>query len=146
MTLRTCFLLGAMMIAGATALAHADVQNPEVAARMQAMKDIAKASRTLGNMAKGEAAFSAEAAAAARQSLIDQAEQVPALFAEPATDPESEASPEIWSDWPTFEARSTDLLEAAMALDTDSLDSIRAGMGPIGRSCGGCHETFRIDD
>lgn len=128
---------------GTVALAHEGVQNAAVAARMQAMTDIAASSKTLGNMARGRLAFDAEAAEEARALLAAKASAVPALFEENADDPKSEADPSIWENFDDFSAKANSLAAAAEALDVSSAASIAEGFGPIGSSCRSCHAPYR---
>lgn len=144
--MKTCskaLALGLVMAAGA-ALAHENVKNPVVKERMMAMKTVGANTKVLGQMAKGEAAFDAARAAEATAALIATAEQVPALFEAPETDPESEAKPEIWSNWADFVTKSEALGAAAGAIDTSNLDGVKAGMGALGGSCKACHSDYRL--
>jgi len=137
-------LLAALALSPA-ALAHQGVEDPQVMARMEAMKAIGQATETLGEMAKGEAAFDAAAARAARERLVAEARRVPALFEPPASDPQSEARPAIWQDWPDFVDRAERLEAAAADLDPGSLAGLRADFPALGRACSGCHEDYRIE-
>ena len=62
------------------------------------------------------------------------------------TDPVSEAKPEIWTNWADFISKANGLGTAAAAVDTASLEGIKAGMGGIGGACKACHETYRAED
>ena len=140
----TAAALGLVMLAGA-ALAHSGVKNAEVKARMGLMGEIKEATAVLGEMAKGQRAFDAAQAAAAREVLIDRAGRIGAAFEAEETDPKSEARPEIWSDWPGFTAKADAMAAAADALQVGSLAEVRAGMSGLAESCGGCHKLYRID-
>lgn len=129
---------------GTVALAHEGVKDPIVAARMDAMSDTGAASKVLGDMARGRADFDADAAAEAKASLIAIAAELPALFEVNATDPKSEAKPEIWENFDDFTAKAAALGAAAEALDTTSLETLSAGMRAVGGSCGGCHKPYRL--
>ncbi|WP_161594648.1 c-type cytochrome [Marimonas lutisalis] len=130
---------------GTAVLAHSGVKNPAVKARMDLMGEIKDATGVLGGMAKGEIAFDPARAAAAREALIEQAGRIPPAFEARETDPKSEARDEIWTDWDGFIARARAMEDAAAALNAGSLDGVRAGMGALGQSCGGCHKPYRID-
>lgn len=145
MTFKTVAATLAIVTAAGAALAHEDVENPVVAERMELMGSIRESFATIGNMVRGRTDFDAEAAATAREGLIGAAGEIPAKFEAPEMDPESEASPAIWENWDTFTGFASDLEAAAEELETDSLDALRAGMGTIGQSCGGCHEEFRVE-
>ena len=77
-------------------------------------------------------------------ALLDAAGRIEAAFEAPESDPKSEALPAIWTDWPGFQSVTTQMLTAVGALDPASLDGVRAGIGPVGKSCGGCHEKYRV--
>lgn len=123
--------------------AHDGVKNATVKERMKLMKQVNDATGTIGDMAKAATPFDPTRAAEARAALIATAAQVPDAFEAPETDPKSEALPVIWEDWDDFVAKSRAMGTAAEKLDTGSLDDLRAGLGPIGKSCSNCHERYR---
>ncbi len=135
-------LAGTLILAGA-ALAKEGVQDPAVKARMELMDVIAANTKVLGEMAGGKAAFNAQAAATAKANLAAAAAQTPAKFEPQATDPVSDAKPDIWTNWDDFLTKSETLLAQAEALDTTSLESIQAGMGGIGGACKACHSVYK---
>lgn len=141
--MRQTLIVGAIVLAGAAALAHEGVKDPGVKARMDNMGDVRAAMAVLGDMAKGKTAFDAALAAQARSNLIAAADAVPALFEVPHDDPMTEALPAIWTSWPDFQANATAFSAAANALDPGSLAGLRAGLGAIGGTCKSCHETYR---
>ncbi|WP_299922877.1 cytochrome c [uncultured Pelagimonas sp.] len=130
---------------GTAALAHGGVKNQAVMERMTLMTDIKEAMAVLGNMAKGKTPHDAAQAEKARNALAKHAAQIPELFETPASDPKSEARPDIWLDWPDFMAKAGAMEEAAKALDPTNLEALRAGMGALGGSCSGCHKPYRIE-
>jgi len=132
-----------MALAGA-AVAHDDVANEAVKARMMLMEGVKTATGTLGGMAKGEIGFDAEKAGTARQALIDHAAAIPAAFMAPEMDPKSTALPAIWEDWADFEAKAAAMGAAADALDTSDLAWLQTGMGALGGTCAACHKAYRI--
>ncbi|MCA3449974.1 MAG: cytochrome c [Rhodobacter sp.] len=135
-------LAGTLILAGA-AFAKEGVQDPAVKARMDLMGVIAANTKVLGEMAGGKVAFNAQAAATARANLTAAAAGIPAKFEPQATDPVSDAKPDIWTNWDDFLTKSETLLVQAEALDTTSLESIQAGMGGIGGSCKACHSAYK---
>lgn len=144
MKLKTLALtLLTLSLAGAT-LARADVTNPVVKERVDLMGTIRTSFAALGGMVQGRADFDADVAAEARDTLVEAAGLIPAKFEAAETDPESEASPAIWESWDDFASHASALEEAALALDTTSLDTMKAGFGPIGASCGSCHQAYRV--
>ena len=143
--MKTRFLTGAAVAIFATfAIAHENVQNPVVKARMMAMSQIGGASKILGNMARGRADYDAAAARAAAQTMADQAALVPALFEAQEDDPESEALPAIWDNFADFTAKAQALEAAAeAAAQTTTLAALQAAMADVGGSCRSCHKPYR---
>lgn len=133
-----------LTIAAGTAIAHAEVQNPVVKARMEAMKAIGGNMKTISQMAKGEMDFDAAKAGDATAAIADTAAKVPTLFEAPETDPEAEAKPAIWEDFDDFTKKAMATEAAARAADTSSLDALRASLGQIGGTCKACHDDYRI--
>ncbi|SMX30654.1 c-type cytochrome [Actibacterium lipolyticum] len=134
----------ALILGVSAAVAHSKVQNEAVKARMESMSAIGSSMKALGKMAKGEANFDAGRAELAVATIVEQAEAVPALFKAPETDPETEAKPEIWSNWDDFVAKSEALVGVAQSVDTNSLTGVQAGLGKIGGTCKACHSDYRI--
>lgn len=135
-------LVGALVIAGA-AFAKDGVQDPTVKARMDLMGTIAANTKVLGQMAGGEAAFNADAAATAKANIAAAAAEIPAKFEPQATDPVSDAKPDVWTNWADFMTKSETLLAQTEALDTSSLESVQAGMAGIGGACKACHSVYK---
>jgi cytochrome c556 len=130
-----------MSVAGIAIAAEAT--NPPVKARQEAMDAIAANMKILGDMAKGETAFDAGAAAAAAAAIAAGADAAPALFEPQETDPKSTAKPDIWTNWEDFTAKAKALGDAARALDAATPESLGAGVGAIGGVCGACHKAYR---
>lgn len=130
-------------LAGGMAVAQ-DATDPTVIARQAVMKQIGGSMKVLGDMAGGKTAFDAAKAAEAKAALIAAAGEVPAKFEPQATDPASEAKPEIWTGWNDFVTKSSALGTAATAVDTTSVDGIKAGLGAVGGACKDCHTTYRM--
>lgn len=135
--------LGLVLVAG-MAVAKEGVTNPVVKERMDLMQVVRVNTGTLGDMASGKVTFDAAKAAEAKAALVAAAAEIPAKFEPEETDPVSEAKPEIWMMFDEFTANAATLEEAAAAIDTASLDGIKAGMGPVGGACKDCHTDFRM--
>ena len=124
--------LGAVLIAGA-AFAQAERTDPNAIARSDLMKTIGKNTGILGGIAKGEAAYDAATAEAAKAALVDAFGQVEVVFKEQGgADPADEAKPEIWANWDDFLAHAKTAGDAAAAIDVASAESIGAGLGALG--------------
>jgi len=135
----------AVVLIATSALAHSGVKNPAVKARMDGMSGMGAATKVLGDMAKGNAAFDAAAAQTATRAIAVHASEIPALFKAPAQDPKSEASPKIWEAFADFTAQAEALENMALAAsETASLAELRATLGQIGKNCSACHKTYRV--
>lgn len=104
----------------------------------------------LGAMAKGEAEFDAKVAAAAANNLLaaatmDQSAMWPQGSDSTAMPGKTIAKAEIWTTYPAVVEKGKALSDAATKLAgmVGDLDSLRAGIGAAGASCGGCHKEFR---
>lgn len=134
-----------LTIAAAAALAHPGVQDPTVKAWMHSMSSIGDNTKVLGTMAKGEIAFDADAARNAARAIASDAAQISALFANPASDPKSEALPVIWETYSDFLAKavSLELAASTAARDIATPADLRPALAAIGASCKGCHQIYR---
>ncbi len=136
-------IAGLVLVAG-VAVAKEGVQDPTVKARQELMGTIGMNTKALGDMAGGKADFDAAKAQAAKEAIMAASAEIGAKFEPQASDPVSEAKPEIWTNWDDFVAKAGALNAAATALDASSLDSVKAGMGAIGGACKDCHSTYRL--
>lgn len=135
-------VLGLIMMGG-IAYAESKAADPDVKARQELMQANGAAMGVLSGMAKGEVAFDASAAEAAKQALIADAAGIEAAFKNNASDPENRSKPEVWTNWDEFLADAKALGDAAAALDASSLDGVKAGLGAIGGTCKDCHTEFK---
>ena len=141
---------GAVLIGAvaAAAFAHTGVENPAVLARMQNMKAMADQMEILVPMARGDSDLEPHRIAEALGDLQSSAVEVPSLFHVQEMDPQSEALPELWSDFEDFEGRSEELMQAirvAMDLQIDERQDLIQVVREIGSSCSGCHEVYRTE-
>ncbi|MEO8241848.1 MAG: cytochrome c [bacterium] len=135
-------ILGLVMVGG-IALAQSKATDPDVKARQTIMDHNGGAMKVLVDMIKGATPFDAAAADAAKATLVEDAAAIPAAWTVNATDPESHSKPEIWTNMEDFTAKAGALGTAAAALDTTSLDGIKAGMDALGGACGACHKAYK---
>jgi cytochrome c556 len=133
-------VVGALSVA---TVAFAEATDPTVIARQELMESQGASAKVLGNMASGKAPYDAVAAEAAKANLIATSAEIAAKFEPQATDPESEAKAEIWTNWDDYVAKANALGTAVAALDTTSVETIGAGMGAVGGACGACHKAYR---
>ncbi|MBT9244778.1 cytochrome c [Gemmobacter fulvus] len=137
-------LVAGLVLAGGVAFAEGEAADPTVKARQELMKTIGMNTKTLGDMAGGKAAFDAAAAEAAKAAIIAASSEIAAKFEPQATDPATEAKPEIWTNWDDFVSKGAALKTAAEALDATSLDTVKAGMAGVGGACKACHTAYRL--
>jgi cytochrome c556 len=142
MNIVTKVLVAGLLCAGSVALAG-EATDPTVKARQDLMGVFGKNMKVLGEMASDKVAFDAAAAEAAKAELIAASAEIAAKFEAQATDPESEAKAEIWTNWDDFVAKGNAMNAAATGLDATSLDGVKAGMGALGGACKACHTAYR---
>ncbi|WP_083431287.1 c-type cytochrome [Nioella sediminis] len=143
---RASALLGLITMTTA-ALAHQNVQNPAVQARMDNMTAMARQMEVIGTMARGETAFDAEAANDALAQISSEANRIVDLFEAPETDPQSEARAGIWENFGNFSNRAMELELLAMELagTVEDRSTLVQALRRVGASCSGCHEDYRIN-
>ena len=124
--------------------AHEGVKSDAVKQRMQLMKLIKNTMAEIGAMARGLDPFTEESAANAKQTLLLAAADIEAKFTLNETDPLSEGSPAIWENWEDFVEKADDFAFMIEGLETTSAETLAAGLGNIGQSCGSCHKTYRV--
>ena len=92
-------------------------------------------------------AVTGDAAVAAATKLVQNFTNIPALFADGATNDESEALPLIWTEFDKFTALADKGKALAVALveaaKTGDAAAIGAAAKPLGGVCGECHQTYR---
>lgn len=103
----------------------------------------------IGAMVQDKAPYDAATAAAAAANLAALASIDQTAYWVEGTDASiegSRAKAEIWTDMAGFMAEQEKLAAATTALAAvagDGLDAMKAAFGPVGASCGSCHETYR---
>ena len=122
-------------------------QEPQ-AARQQMMKDVGRSMGALAGIAKGEKPYDAEVVRVSLSTISEVSKTFPDQFpAGTETGAETEASPKIWENPDDFHAKSAQLgkdADAALAALPGDQAAVAAAIGPIGKNCGACHETYRI--
>lgn len=144
MTRLSSLIAAALIASTAAAFAEGEASDPTVKARMALMKTVGANTKILGDMAGGKAAFDVGAAATAQAALAAAAAEIPARFEPQASDPASEAKPEIWTGWEDFLTKAGALKAAAKALDPATLETVQAGMANVGGACKACHTAYRM--
>lgn len=139
------FALAAAVLAASVAGAAAD----PIEQRKANMKERGDVMRVLGPIAQGRADFNAAAVADALARLeanAAAATDVEALWPQGSDSGDTKASPAIWADFDAYKAANAKYQEAvaaAVAAAPQDLAAFQAAFGPVGASCGSCHETFR---
>jgi cytochrome c556 len=140
------FAVAAIAVGALSATAVVAQQDP-IAARKALMKANGQNAGALSKMVKGEEPFDLAKAKKAFTTFQDAAAKMPNLYpANSKTGGETSASPKIWESMDDFKARFVKFSTDAKAAEASvkDLDSLKAVFGPLGKNCGGCHETYRI--
>lgn len=139
------FALAAAALSVTVAAAGAD----PIEQRKANMKERGDIMRILGPIAQGKADFDAATVHDALARLDANARagaDIGALWPQGSDSGDTKAKATIWTDLAAFEAANAkydaDVAAAAAAAPQD-LAAFQAVFGPVGASCGSCHETFR---
>jgi cytochrome c556 len=142
----------ALSVLGSFAHAQEDPFADAVETRHGLMLQMAVDLGKIGAMAKGDAAYDSAIAAKAAANIAAVAsvismEQFPA-GSENGKSADSFAKAELWADGGTdFLAKVADLNAAAAALQplaAADVDSLKTGLGGLGKACGACHTAYRM--
>lgn len=138
-------------VAPAAPAAAAPSPEKAVKYRETVMMAAAKHMGAMSMIVKGEVDRKQDLQANA-DALAAIAPTIPALFG-PGTGPDkvkSEAKPEVWTKFADFEAANLKFVEATKKLSevakTGDFEAFKTQFGEVGKTCGGCHETFRVED
>lgn len=117
--------------------------------RHELMEDVGKAAKPVGKMLKGERDFDVDVLMASLQTWRDVSMVFGDLFpAGSETGNDTEAAPAIWEDRAGFDealGNFRDATAAALAAKPTTLESTKPVVGPIFKTCKGCHDTYRIE-
>jgi cytochrome c556 len=137
---------------GATAVVAQDLP-PPVEARQGQFQLMALNIGVLGNMARGNTPYDAGAAQIAANNLVAMSTIDQSFHWPEGTDNVSlvgtRALPEIWDNLPDVIAKWQAFGTAAeglAAVADDGLEPMQAALGPVGASCGACHDAYRVAD
>jgi len=142
---------GAVATIAVTSVAMADLKEDAITARRGYFQIMSFNAGPLFGMAKGQVEYDADAAklyAANLQALADL--DTTPMWVE-GTDNEAMAGktralPAIWSTFPAINEKVQAYKDATAALNEaagNGLDALRPAVANLGKSCGGCHETYR---
>jgi cytochrome c556 len=145
--LRSVVVVGALLLGIGVVAAQQDA----LKSAQTIMKGNGKAlGGTLAPMNKGEKPYDQAAVTEALNTLDDTAKKLPTMFPESLKGQKWEgdysASPKIWEDKAGFTAAIATFAKAVTDAKASikDLDTLKAAFPTIGKSCGGCHETFRV--
>ena len=115
------------------------------------MKGNGKNAGAVAAMVKGEKPYDQATVDTALAQFEDTAKKLPTLFPDgakglkPATGDYS-SSPKIWEDKAGFAAQVASFSQAVSDAKgkIKDLDTLKASFPAVAKTCGGCHETFRL--
>ncbi|MBX2830102.1 MAG: cytochrome c [Rhodospirillales bacterium] len=147
----TAGLLGAMFAAGTimpmTANADETMDNATVENRKMLMDGIGGAMGTLGCYLKGKCELPEPVLRNLANGIAFAAAAAPSAFEAKTMDAsvKTTATDNVWTDWADFSGRFPALKDAALAMAAVAGDksAMGAAMGDLGKSCKGCHDTYR---
>ena len=146
MMMRTVVVVGTLVLGIGAGVAQQDLVN---LAQAQ-MKGNGRHAGALSAIVKGDKPYDQAAVDAALTQLDDTAKKLPTLFPASLKDAKWEGdyspSPKIWEDKAGFDAAIATFAKAVTDAKASikDLDTLKAAFPAIGKSCGGCHETFRV--
>lgn len=118
--------------------------------RKELMKTVGKSTKLVAQMVKGKVAFDGAQAADAMMAIAAVPDKYVTLFPEGTdtdSNPDTEASPKIWSDMDGFK-KSAAKLKADSTAAADAAKqgegAFKAAFGALVKNCKGCHEGYRI--
>lgn len=117
--------------------------------RQAIMKERSSILRTLGPIVQGRAEFDGETVMTALEELNANAQRHDIEAFYPDGSQGGDAAPTVWSDREGFiEANETYVAAVASALEAApaDLEALQQAFAPVGRACGACHETYRVED
>tara|TARA_R110002124_G_scaffold100168_3_gene246740 strand:+ start:2040 stop:2477 length:438 start_codon:yes stop_codon:yes gene_type:complete len=133
------------LVTTSAVFAHSGVKDEHVLARMKGMSALSEDMKIIGGMAKGEAAFDAEAVNDALARMSEESARIEGLFETRADDPKSEARALIWEDFSGFTEKADDLTKVTAGLSgtIQSADDLGPLLKQVGKSCSTCHSDYR---
>ena len=134
-----------LITASSIVFAHSGVKDKNVKERMTLMKEMAKNTKTIGQMLKGKTPFDADEAKLALERLSSLSLETPEVFKVNATDPKSEAKSSIWDEFDEFKKLSKDLAEATEVLagSVGTINDLRPAIKRVSSGCKACHSKYR---
>jgi len=127
------------------AFAHSGVKDKNVKERMMLMKEMAGNTKIIGQMLKGKTSFDTIQVKLALERLSALSLETPKVFTINATDPKSEAMPNIWDEFDKFTKLSKDLAETSIVLANSvaTIEDLRPALKKVSSGCKACHSRYR---
>ena len=98
-------------------------------------------------MANGKLPFDAKVAADSAELATTMSKLPYVAFIEGTDKGDTKAKPEIWSEMDKFKAAASkmqdEMAKFNVAAKGGNIDAIKAAVGDTGKSCKGCHDTYR---
>lgn len=127
--------------------AHGAEDLPEgpIRDRHHLMEGIGKNAKIIGDALK---AGNPSPVAGAAEKIQADAGKIPGLFPPGSTHPKSRAKPEIWTNWPKFEAdvKTLQTDAGALAKAAKSGGDVKAAADTMFGGCKSCHDDFRVPE
>ena len=143
-----CAALAAAIALGATLAAAHMGATGVVKERMELMKTVANANKSIRDMVGGKETLDITKVASAAKTIAEHGTRIAALFPAGTGGGVSEAAPKIWEDPDGFKARADATVKAARALEAaaklNDLPAVSQASRALGRTCSGCHRDYRI--
>jgi cytochrome c556 len=114
--------------------------------RMDLMKDIGKAMKTLSAMARGKVVLDSAKVKAAAGSIAQHGQKIPALFPKGSNKGVTEAGPRIWKDPEDFRKSADEMVAVAREITGQSKNTaaLKAAYRKLGKTCSACHKLYRV--
>jgi cytochrome c556 len=144
--IRTVVVVGTLLLGVSAVVAQQDMVNQN----QTIMKSNGKNAGVLAAMVKGEKPYDQAAVDAALTQLDETAKKLPTMFPESVKGLKAEgdysASSKIWEDKAGFDGHIATFAKAVTdaKASVKDLDTLKVSLPVIGKSCGGCHETYRV--
>ncbi|MGI9370942.1 MAG: c-type cytochrome [Hyphomicrobiales bacterium] len=142
------FSVLAVLLTGQFVHAHSGATGI-VLERMQLMKSVGSAMKSVGGMVSGKQEYNAEIVMAAANEIAGHGANIEGLFPDTKESREnkvSEAAPAIWEKQKEFLEEAAKMIKAAEKLAAESGDKTTTteAFKELGGTCKSCHESFRI--
>ncbi len=144
-TLVLAAAVGIFVLTGGGAVSASDPEN-DIKYRKTTMSAIGAHMGAIVATVKGKAGTDAQLIAHAK-GMAAMGPVMSGLFGAGTGEGDTETKPEIWSNSAEFATAVMNFENAAAvigaAADSGNVDGVKAALGGLGKSCKGCHSTFR---